>query len=115
MDMSEQTVVKPYYKEIDILRGLAILMVLCYHSILVYPINLHEIAWCRELHSYLWVVEMPLFFLVSGFCFQYGTPEKAGVGKTYGAYLWKKISGFWCLMWCLAYWTSECGYCPRDW
>ena len=29
MDMSEQTVVKPYYKEIDILRGLAILMVLC--------------------------------------------------------------------------------------
>ena len=90
MDMSEQTVVKPYYKEIDILRGLAILMVLCYHSILVYPINLHEMAWCRELHSYLWVVEMPLFFLVSGFCFQYGSPEKTGAAKTYGTYLWKK-------------------------
>lgn len=55
----------------DILRGMAILMVLLYHSIIVFPINLHEIQWCHGLHTLLWVVQMPLFFLVSGFCYSY--------------------------------------------
>lgn len=73
---------KKYYKEMDILRGMAISMVLLYHAVIVYPVNLHEITWCRTLHSFLWCLEMPLFFLVSGFCFSYG--------GGYGGYLLKK-------------------------
>lgn len=60
---------KRRWEAVDYLRGMAILMVLLYHSIIVYPLNLHEIPWCRGLHSFLWVVQMPLFFLVSGFCY----------------------------------------------
>lgn len=73
---------KKQYSEITYLRGIAILMVLLYHSVLVYPINLQEIDWCYQLHLFLWYVEMPLFFLVSGFCYSYD--------GNYGRYLWKK-------------------------
>lgn len=74
---------KKRFTEIDILRGLAILMVILYHSIIVYPLNLHEIVWCRNLHSFLWVVQMPLFFLVSGFCYSYD--------GHYGVFFLKKV------------------------
>lgn len=59
------------WKEMDILRGMAILMVLLYHSVIVFPLNLHEIQWCKTLHTFLWTVQMPLFFLVSGFCYSF--------------------------------------------
>lgn len=91
-----KTPIRSHYDEIDILRGLAILMVLCYHSILVFPVNLHEITWCESLHSFLWMVEMPLFFLVSGFCFSYPSAHEAtnehrgALLSNYGSYLLKK-------------------------
>lgn len=90
---------KKRWEEIDILRGMAILMVLLYHSIIVFPINLHEIEWCRTLHGFLWTIQMPLFFLVSGFCFSYPTivsdkekssGDRTNLAKTYAGYLWKK-------------------------
>lgn len=62
---------KKYYPEMDKLRGVAILMVLLFHSILVYPVDLKQYPWCKNLHAFLWMAEMPLFFLVAGFCFQY--------------------------------------------
>ena len=63
---------KMHYPEMDLMRGIAILMVLLYHSILVYPVNLVETyPACEVLHSFLWNVEMPVFFLVSGFCLTY--------------------------------------------
>ena len=74
---------KKYYPELDKLRGVAILMVLLYHSILVYPIDLTQHLWCNYLHTFLWMTEMPLFFLISGFCFQYG--------GHYGSYLSGKV------------------------
>lgn len=70
-------------KEIDILRGIAIILVLLGHAIIVYPINLHEILWCKVLYTWLSTVHMPLFFLVSGFCYSFG---KNG----YKEFCWKK-------------------------
>lgn len=66
-----EAVAKKYYPELDKLRGVAILMVLLYHSILVYPIDLTQNIGCKYLQGFLWMAEMPLFFLISGFCFQY--------------------------------------------
>lgn len=72
---------KKRWKEMDILRGMAILMVMLYHSIIVFPLNLHEIQWCQTLHTFLWVVQMPLFFWVSGFCYSYTADYLAYVKK----------------------------------
>lgn len=74
---------KKFINEIDILRGMAILMVILYHSIIVFPINLHEFIGCSILHDFLWLNEMPLFFMVSGFCFSFKSP--------YQSYLLKKV------------------------
>lgn len=71
------------FKEIDLLRGIAIILVLLGHSIIVYPIDLHEVLWCNVLFTWLSTVHMPLFFLISGFCYSLGT-------EGYGKYLLKK-------------------------
>lgn len=73
---------KKYFPQLDRLRGMAILMVLLYHSILVYPVDLTVMPWCRMLHANLWLVEMPMFFLVAGWCF--------GNDGAYGSYIKKK-------------------------
>lgn len=71
------------FREIDILRGMAIVLVLLGHAIIVYPIDLHEILWCDVLFTWLSTVHMPLFFVISGFCYSFG---KNG----YSGFLWKK-------------------------
>jgi acyltransferase 3 len=58
-----------HYREIDILRGIAIIMVFLGHAVIVYPINLENVAWCRGLVAFISAVHMPLFFIVAGFCF----------------------------------------------
>lgn len=68
---------KPHFREIDILKGIAIVMVLFGHSIIVYPINLNTTyQWCNYLHWFVSSVHMPLFFAISGFCFSFHDWEK---------------------------------------
>lgn len=74
---------KQRYKEIDILKGIAIFFVIVRHSIIVYPINLHNVEWCRILLDMAGTITMPLFFLVSGFCFSYK--------ESFGPYIKKKF------------------------
>ena len=62
---------KVHYREIDILKGIAIFMVIFGHSIIIYPVDLTEIEWCSFLHQLVGTVHMPLFFAVSGFCFSF--------------------------------------------
>lgn len=76
-EMSE----KKYFPEIDVLKGFAIFLVVLGHSIIVYPVNLHENADCLWLFDFVSSVHMPLFFLISGFCFSMGGHQP---------YLWKK-------------------------
>lgn len=62
---------KKYYMEIDALKGFAIFLVVLGHAIIQYPINLHNNEYCLSLFKFLSSVHMPLFFLISGFCFSY--------------------------------------------
>lgn len=80
--MSTANCIGKRYDEMDIMRGVAILMVLLYHSILVYPINLVETnSACGFLHAFLFSVEMPVFFFVSGFCLVYKGKYLPYLGK----------------------------------
>lgn len=82
---------KQRIKEIDIMRGIAIILVILGHAIIVYPIDLHEIPWCNALFTWLSSVHMPLFFLLAGFCYSL----RKNIGETwagcYGRYLVKKV------------------------
>ena len=61
---------KRHYREIDILKGIAISMVMLGHAIIVYPIDLNsQYPWCNYMHWFVSSAHMPLFFVISGFCF----------------------------------------------
>lgn len=64
---------KKHLREIDILKGFAIVLVMLGHSIIVYPVDLNKkYLWCNILHNYfLHPVHLPLFFAVSGFCYSF--------------------------------------------
>lgn len=74
---------KPRYEWVDALKGVAIFLVVLGHSIIEYPINLHENYVCKVIFTRLSFVHMPIFFIVSGFCFSYK--------GNYGSYLLKKV------------------------
>lgn len=53
-------------REIDFLRGLAIVLVILGHAFIVYPVDIHEVPWCVSLHEWIYSFHMELFFLLSG-------------------------------------------------
>lgn len=75
---------KKYYPQITALKGLAIFLVVLGHAIIVHPINLHDIPFCGYLFKFVSSVHMPLFFMISGFCFSYK--------ENYGNYILKKVA-----------------------
>lgn len=72
-----------YYDQIDALKGIAIFLVVLGHSIILYPIDLHQDSICDFVFRWLSSVHMPLFFMISGFCFSYK--------GEYKPFIWKKI------------------------
>ena len=55
---------------IDLLRGLAILIVYLGYSILYYPIDMQALYhWCSHLGTTIASFNMPLFFILSGYLF----------------------------------------------
>lgn len=62
--------------QIDSLRGLAIFLVVLGHSIIVYPINLHENILWKTIFDFISTVHLPLFYMISGYCFSYKTNYK---------------------------------------
>lgn len=52
--------------ELDLLRGMAIVLMITGHSILVHPIDFTAIPWCHTLHVWIYSFHMELFFLISG-------------------------------------------------
>ena len=65
------TETKTRLREIDVLKGVAIAMVLLGHSIIEFPIDLSRVPWCNYLHHLVSAVHMPLFFAISGYCFSF--------------------------------------------
>lgn len=74
---------KIYYSQIDALKGIAIFLVVLGHGIILYPIDLHQNDVCEFVFRWLSSVHMPLFFMISGFCFSYR--------GSYGQFIWKKV------------------------
>ena len=74
---------RPQYSQIDALRGIAIFLVVLGHSIILYPIDLHQNDICLFIFNWLSSVHMPLFFAISGFCFSYR--------GNYKTFIWKKV------------------------
>lgn len=72
-----------HYSQIDALKGIAIFLVVLGHSIILYPVDLHQNGICEFIFRWLSSVHMPLFFVISGFCFSY----QGGYRK----YIWKKV------------------------
>lgn len=61
---------KAYYREIDIIKGVAILLVILGHSFCSYPFDLGR--QCPEkLIEFVRSFQMPLFFMASGFLFSW--------------------------------------------
>ena len=72
---------KKYYEEVDILKGIAIILVIIGHAIILFPINLHEITWCNNVFKFVSISHMALFFMISGFCYNYGNNYKEYIAK----------------------------------
>lgn len=62
-----------YFNEINIVKGIAMLTVIWHHSMIVYPINLQVLPWCKHAmainHTYYLIV----FFLISGYLFAFSS------------------------------------------
>ena len=68
-------------EEIDALKGFAMFLVVLGHSIIVYPINLHENNFFNNLYEFISTFHLPLFFIISGYCFSYKDSYKQYITK----------------------------------
>lgn len=60
--------------EIDILRGIAVILVVIGHAFIVYPIDISHIPWCKISRYFIYSFHMGLFFILAGYiyvCFDY--------------------------------------------
>ncbi len=68
--------------EVDILRGIAAILMILGHSFIVYPVDISGVSWCKALQHYIYTFHMELFFVLAGVVYQC---------RNYGAYISKKI------------------------
>ena len=71
---------KEYFKEIDIIKGIAILLVIMGHSFCQYPIDLSSTT-PEALQNIIRFAQMPVFFLASGFLFNRFEPYNLFISK----------------------------------
>ncbi len=87
---------KPRNKTVDILRGIAMLMVVLGHTVTGSTVNSES----SFLYNIIWTIQMPLFMLISGYVIKYSRPVSTGAGL--GRYVIKKTLAY-LLPW--AVWT----------
>ena len=53
-------------EKVDILRGIAAVLMVLGHSFIVYPINISEVPWCAAVSHFIYTFHMELFFILAG-------------------------------------------------
>lgn len=66
--------------EIDVLRGIAIILMITGHSFIIHPINILDVPWCSSVSHWIYTFHMELFFLLSG-CVYHCTNYKSYIVK----------------------------------
>ena len=51
-------------EEIDILRGIAAVLMILGHSFIEYPVDISTVSWCHALGHFIYTFHMELFFLL---------------------------------------------------
>ena len=57
-------------EEIDILRGIAALLMVLGHSFISYPTNISTIPWCQAIVHFIYSFHMEMFFVLAGFVYR---------------------------------------------
>ena len=66
--------------EVDILRGIAAILMILGHSFIQYPVNIEQIPWCFYLRHFIYTFHMELFFVLAGVVY-HCTDYKAFIQK----------------------------------
>lgn len=56
-------------QNVDLLRGIAAVLMVLGHSFIVYPVNISEVHWCAAIRHFIYTFHMELFFILSGFVY----------------------------------------------
>lgn len=73
---------------VDILRGIAMLMVVLGHTMTGCTVN----SWDSILFNVIWTLQMPLFILISGYVTRYSKSVLSF--KSYGKFVWKRTLAY---------------------
>ncbi|MCM1048312.1 MAG: acyltransferase [Clostridiales bacterium] len=52
--------------EVDVLRGLAAILMILGHSFIVYPVDISGVPWCKTIQHFIYTFHMELFFVLAG-------------------------------------------------
>ena len=56
-------------QEVDILRGIAAVLMILGHSFIVYPVNIASVPWCTAIGHFIYTFHMELFFILAGYVY----------------------------------------------
>lgn len=56
-------------QEVDILRGIAAVLMILGHSFIVYPVNIASVPWCAAIEQFIYTFHMELFFILAGYVY----------------------------------------------
>lgn len=86
-------------EEVDVLRGIAAVLMILGHSFIVYPVDISGVWWCKALRHFIYTFHMELFFVLAGVvyrCRNYNTYISKKIKRILVPYLFFGISAMLC-------------------